>query len=180
MRFVTIINLFVASTLVSSLPVTQRDAPAVLSDISTLSNCVSTLTADVGSYIGSEYQNSALVTAFENLKSEIETATSDTTASPLFTSDESQSIVDAVQNMTSPVITLLIDIKAKAPTVASMGYTEPVYDALEALNDDTIDLFSALENVVVIKSVAALSPSQQQIAAAFSDAIAAYTQSAPE
>jgi len=174
MQFVTIINLFLASTLVSSLPITQRDAPTVLSDISMLSSCVSTLTANVGSYIGSEYQNSAMVTAFENLKSKIEIATSDTNASPLFTSDESQSIADAVQNLTSPVITLLIEIKAKAPTVALSGYTVPVHGALEALNDDTIDLFSALENVVVIESVAALSPSQQQIAAAFSDAIAAY------
>jgi len=66
-----------------------------------------------------------------------------------------------------------------APTVASVGYTAPVHDALQALNDDTIDLFSALENVVVIESVAALSPSQEQIAAAFGDAIAAYTPSAP-
>jgi hypothetical protein len=53
-----------------------------------------------------------------------------------------------------------------------------VHDALQVLSNETLDLFSALENVVVLQSIAALSPSQEQIAAAFSDAIAAYTPSA--
>ena len=113
MQFITLLNLFLTSTLVSSLPITQGDAPIVLSDISTLCDCVSTLTSDVESYIGSDYQNEALVEAFENLKSEIETATSDTIASPLFTSDESERIVVAIQNLTSPVINLIVDIKSQ-------------------------------------------------------------------
>ncbi|KAH8602308.1 hydrophobic surface binding protein A-domain-containing protein [Bisporella sp. PMI_857] len=175
MRLSKVVSALLTFTAVSSQALIKRDAPTVLSDISKISEDISSLTTLTASYNGSDSQTSPFISAYSSLKANIEITTTHTDESPLFTTDESYAVADALRSLTSSVIPLLEDLKKKAPIVASAGHTAVVRGALVVLNDDAIAMFHSIEGTVVLPAVSAIDPSQRQIEFALRDAIAVFT-----
>jgi hypothetical protein len=113
MQLTSIVNVLLSTAFVSSIPLIKRDTPTILSDISTIGSDASTLTNDVTSYNGSSSQTEPLLQHFEDLKNSITTATSDVETAGTFDEDDSTSISSAAMDVTSPVITLLVDLMNK-------------------------------------------------------------------
>jgi hypothetical protein len=113
MKLTSILNILLSTSLVSSIPLVKRDTPQILTDISAIGGEVSSLTNDVTSYNGSSSQTERLLQHFEDLKNSISTTTSDVEAGGTFGQNDSTSISSAVTDVTSPVITLLVDLMSK-------------------------------------------------------------------
>jgi len=99
-------------TFTTSLPLQQRSATTLLSDISTISGYVSTLTSDATSYTGGLLQSLGLAITVDSLESSLTTATSDATSSSTFSSTDSDSILAAITTLTPNILTLLADLDA--------------------------------------------------------------------
>jgi phosphate uptake regulator len=113
MQLTSILNIVLSTSLASSVPLIKRHTPQILTDISMIGSEASTLTNDVTSYNRSSSQTEPLLQHFEDLKNSISTTTSDVEAAGTFTEDNSTSISSAVTDVTSSVITLLVDLMNK-------------------------------------------------------------------
>lgn len=113
MQFITLAAAFLLTlNPASSNPLTARDAPTVLSDISKLRADISNLTVLVSSYNGTASSNNNLIiSAASTLRDDIRTTTKDTDESPLFTSSESSQIANALRNLTPDAISLILSVK---------------------------------------------------------------------
>jgi hypothetical protein len=143
MQLTNIFNILLSTSLVSSIPLVKRDTPQILTDISTISSEVSALTNDVTSYNGSSSQTEPLLQHFEDLKNSISTTTSDIEAAGTFSQDDSTGISSAVTDVTSPVITLLVDLINKVASHSSPRSTELIENRNQLLMPpDTNQLYS--------------------------------------
>jgi hypothetical protein len=120
MQLTSTLNIVLSTSLVSSFPLIKRDTPKILTDISTIGSGVSTLTNDVTSYNGSSSRTQPLLQHLEDLKNSISTTASDVEAAGTFSQDDSTSISSAVTDVTSPVITLLVDLMDKVTSHPSL------------------------------------------------------------
>ncbi|KAG9244162.1 hypothetical protein BJ878DRAFT_81808 [Calycina marina] len=160
---------------ITASPLARRDAPTVLAGITKISYDIGNLTTLVAAYTGAATDNILpLIIAVFGLKIDVTAVTNDTTASPTFTSAESCFIADALTDLAPFTISLLTGIQAKAAEISTGRITPVVEDALTGFLDDVNAMFTAITNAVVLASVAAVDPSQQQIAAAFTSAIATF------
>jgi hypothetical protein len=113
MQPIILLTLLFASAFVSALPTTKRDAVAVLAAISQISSDVSDLNTAVSNYTGADGDNEPLLIGFENLKSHIECATSDIASSGTFSSDDSSTISNTLQDLTPHIINVLVDLMSQ-------------------------------------------------------------------
>jgi hypothetical protein len=145
MQLTSILNILLSTSLVSSVPLVRRDTPQILTDISAIGSEVSTLNNDVTSYNGPSSQTEPLLQHFEDLKNSISTTISDVEAAGIFSQDDSTSISSAVTDITSPVITLLVDLmnKVTRPSFTTYSSTELIEDRNPLLMPpDTNQLYS--------------------------------------
>ncbi len=113
----TIFSLLLTSTVTTSLPLahslTTRDVINVLDDLTKISTSVSTLDSSAIAFAGSVAQVVALASTVSDLENAITTAVFDINSSSAFSSDDSASVLDAVNNLTPKLLALLSDLNAK-------------------------------------------------------------------
>ncbi|KAH7407730.1 hydrophobic surface binding protein A-domain-containing protein [Cadophora sp. MPI-SDFR-AT-0126] len=131
----------------------RRDITTVLTDISSLSSLVNSLTTTATSYTGSLTQTLGLASVVKELKSALAVATADVRAEKAFEGDESESVVSAAGELVVDIRALLGALSEKAPVIASAGYTTLVSDQLKTLQPSTDELVVALGEKVVADEV---------------------------
>ncbi len=85
----------------------KRDAAKVLTDVSSISTIVDSLTTAATSYTGSLTQTLALASTVSDLKTALSTATTDAEASAAFTEAESGSVANALGELTPKIVGVL-------------------------------------------------------------------------
>jgi hypothetical protein len=122
MHFPAILSLALSGpALITAGALQKRDAAAVLSDISSISDALSTLTGQVSSYNGTTLQTAAIVSSAKGLDGILQTAASDATACAAFEEADSESIANAISSVTPSFIALLSELDAAVRLIVSCG-----------------------------------------------------------
>lgn len=101
-------------------PIIKRDAATVLSDLETILSDVETLNSVVSSWDGSLLTALTILTDYNNLKSALDTAITDTEATSTLSDSDSSSITSEVQTLGASIVTTLDTIIDKVRLVS--GY----------------------------------------------------------
>lgn len=94
-------------------PISRRDAATVLTDLKTIYTDVSTLNTDVTAWTGDLLAALGILTDYNNVKSALDTAITDTVAASTFSTADSASITSEVSNLAVLIVATLNEIIAK-------------------------------------------------------------------
>jgi len=171
----TLLPLLLSTTVVLSIPTNKRDTSKVLLDLSTITNNTVLLSSDLASFITNSSTIEPFAQHFTDLRQSIDVTATDVNAAGSFNSTNSQAIASQAGDFAQAGLNLLITLMNNETFMASAGQKSHVFYNLNATSTATLDLFTALENAVDLDSFASLSASQEQLSAAFTDAINDYS-----
>ncbi|KAH8648697.1 hydrophobic surface binding protein A-domain-containing protein [Xylariales sp. PMI_506] len=152
----------------------RRSASSIESDISTISSELTTLDSQIDSFDGGLLSALSLLVTFNDLQSDITTATSDVESTGALSDSDSATIYSNAEALTTQITSVLSDVEAKVSTVASSGYTSYVLEALSELKTDAANFFSALEAEVGSSYLAPIETLASTVDSAFTTAIGDY------
>ncbi|KAF2758695.1 hypothetical protein EJ05DRAFT_500211 [Pseudovirgaria hyperparasitica] len=160
MQFSTALAFLAASSVVSGLTVTKRDAATVGADIDTIASDVSKVQKDVDSFNGDAFGALTIYLDSMTLDEAIKKGANDSANSAPFTEDESSTIAGKVLDLQPKVDKVLDSLIAKKDKfqTAIFGFpaTPIVKMTLQTLRTDTADFGS--------KASAKLTPDFQEVA----------------
>jgi len=159
----------------------KRDAATVESDISAISAQVTKLNDDITTFSSNPTSLAdalAIHTDATQLETIINTATTDTNASPAFSESDGNTILSDIETLQPLISNALTNLEAQHANFAKLplaGSVALVESDLNTLNTDT----TAFENALVAKAPADLLPTASsvisEINGAFQTAIATYS-----
>ncbi|KAH8658189.1 hydrophobic surface binding protein A-domain-containing protein [Xylariales sp. PMI_506] len=173
MQFFNFIFIALFATLSSAVPY-KRTATAIENDLTTLNNQLHTLDTDIKAFNGNFLQALILIGAVTTLENDFNTLSTDVTNTGALSAGDSAVIAGKVNTVVSSLATALTDAIAKAPVVASAGYTSDVHDGLVSAKAHADAFFAALEATIDSSQLSAITSAQSTADADFTAAIAAY------
>ncbi|PWY87337.1 hypothetical protein BO94DRAFT_585885 [Aspergillus sclerotioniger CBS 115572] len=156
-------------------PIIKRDAATVLSDLETILSDVETLDSVVSSWDGSLLTALTILTDYNNLKSALDTAITDTEATSTLSDSDSSSITSEVQTLGTSIVATLDTIIDKESVAASAGVSSTLLSSVETLQTSTNTLGADLEAIATSSDAETIASVVTEVDAAFSSAIAAYS-----
>ncbi|RAK97630.1 cell wall mannoprotein 1 family protein [Aspergillus ibericus CBS 121593] len=164
-----------AVSVATASPITKRDASTVLSDLKTILSDVETLESVVSTWDGSLLTALTILTDYNNLKSALDTAITDTAATSALSDSDSSSITSEVQTLGTTIVATLDTIIDKESVAASAGVTSTLLSSIETLETDTNTLGADLEAIATSTDAETIASVLSEVDAAFSSAVAAYS-----
>ncbi|PYI24507.1 hydrophobic surface binding protein A [Aspergillus japonicus CBS 114.51] len=155
-------------------PIARRDAATVLTDLKSIYSYVSTLNTDVTAWNGDLLAALGILTDYNNVKSALDTAITDTVAASTFSTADSSSITSEVSTLAVLIVATLNEIIAKESTAASAGVASTLLSSVETLKTETDQLGADLEAKATSTDKTTIASAIATVDAAFASAIAAY------
>ncbi|KAH7356675.1 hydrophobic surface binding protein A-domain-containing protein [Rhexocercosporidium sp. MPI-PUGE-AT-0058] len=156
----------------SQLP--KRDVTTILTNVSSISTIISTLTTTATIFSGSLTETLSLASTVGELKTALAKTTAGVVAEEEFDEEESKKVVGAVGELTSGISRLLEAMGVKALVIAEAGYTTLVANELKTLSASTHELFGVLEAKIMTGDIDKMKASQGTVVEAFRKAVAAF------
>ncbi|KAG4429658.1 hypothetical protein IFR05_014862 [Cadophora sp. M221] len=153
----------------------RRDVTTILSDTSSISTLISTLTKAAQIYTSSLTKTLDLASTVRELKSALAKATMDVGSEEVFDKAGSEMVVSSVGELTLDIRGLLEVLSLKTPVIAEAGYTSVVVNELETLITNTDALFVELEGKAVVGDVDKLKALQETVGEAFGKTVVAFS-----
>lgn len=167
--------LFLAVAVTGS--VIKRDAAQVQQDLKTINDDTNAVTTAVNNYNGGGLANAfPIVLAQQQLSKDLKTGTTNAQNTGVVSEPDADTIIAYITNTLLPSIKAsLAALKAKKPQFDADGLTSTVNSSLQDLKTDTDKLGAALIAGTPPSKVDAAQGIQNQIDAAFADAIAFFS-----
>ncbi|KAE9368799.1 hypothetical protein N431DRAFT_428550 [Stipitochalara longipes BDJ] len=176
--FTTLLPLLLSSTLVVSTPIAKRqyNTAKVLGDFAMLTRNVDHLTTNLASFVASPSVGiSTFSQHFTDFNEHISVTTADTIVVGSFNTTDSSSVANAAASWAQDTLNFLVALIGDEAAIAAAGQQSLVLGYLNTANTATLSLFTALENAVNENEFDTLSVSQEELQAAFSNAISDYS-----
>jgi len=129
---------------VSASALERRETSTILSDIATIDTNVKALTSTVNNYNGGLFGTIPITNAEITLDKSIQQGTRDAQAASQLSSEDSNSILAAIQNLSPDIEASLKAVESKKSQFAAAGLTSTVRNDLAQLKTDTDDFANAL------------------------------------
>ncbi|OJJ47253.1 hypothetical protein ASPZODRAFT_151775 [Penicilliopsis zonata CBS 506.65] len=171
----SLVAALLAASLASASPVTKRDAATVLSDLETILTEVEAVETAFADWDGDALGALTLLTYYDDLSSDLETAITDTEATSTLSTSDSSSITSEVETLGPSILAALAAIVAKESDAAAAGIQSTLLSSLETLESETNTLGADLEAIATTTDAETIASVLTEVDAAFSSAIAAYS-----
>ncbi|PYI06446.1 hypothetical protein BO78DRAFT_368804 [Aspergillus sclerotiicarbonarius CBS 121057] len=171
----SLLTALLAVSLATASLITKRDASTVLSDLETVLSDVETLESVVSSWDGSLLTAVSILSDYNDLKSALDTAITDTEATSTLSDSDSSSITSEVQTLGASIVATLDTIIDKESVAASAGVTSTLLSSIETLETNTDTLGADLEAIATSTDSETIASVLSEVDAAFSSAVAAYS-----